>query len=145
MNNSMLGQYDALLVQDVSHLYHAISHVLNRALEYYQHEGVTEEDAFNWIVREEIEKIYHVFDDEHVKNRESQHLQTYRKIHESVTVGVDRLLSQWVAHLIKVPNLFNDPRTNFVVSIRIIHFQDIQIWYNKHPLLNWQYISGHQR
>lgn len=115
----------ATLIQSISELQAALHPHLNSALEQFGKEGVTYEDALEWILSEELELIYGLFDERHQGRRGHR---VYGEIYQIVRAAVEIPLSTLVSHLVSAPILYD----NNLIQLRVLAM-DLYIVYSRDP------------
>ncbi len=115
--NSRLAHHKATLIQDITDYRSIVWPALTQILSDYTHLGLSEQDCFEWIVREEIERVYHLFDRQHTHNR-----WPYNLIHNRVDAALTYPLSRYTRHYLRAPVLYGE---NNLVLIEVV---DRDLW-----------------
>lgn len=110
--NITLGDHRATLIQEITEYHDIVYRLLRDILPDHAYLGLSEEDCFKWIVREEIEEVYHLFDRQHIHGHAS-----YSLIHNRVSAAAEQPLSRYTTHYIKAPQIFGE---NNIVHIDVI-------------------------
>ncbi|MNU19653.1 hypothetical protein D3C71_78860 [compost metagenome] len=118
--NPYLSHHRATLIQEITEYRHLVVSLLTRVLPDYSYLGVSEEDCFEWIVREEIELVFGLFDPGHIHNE-----RPYSLIHNRVNAAAPVPLSRYTTHYLRAPALYGE---NNQVLIEVFH-QDLWIDY----------------
>lgn len=125
----------ATLIQSISELQAVLHPHLMVALEQTDQPGLVYqapyeraqlyEQAFEWILAEELELIYGLFDERHQYNRHNPVLGT---IYQLVREAVEIPLSTLVSHLVSAPIVYD----NNIVQLRVLAM-DLYIVYSRDP------------
>ena len=121
----------ALLIQDLHDYLSVLRGAVRGIAGQVVLSGLTEDRVIEWIVKEQIEQIYHLFSVNH-DPRDWR----YAKLYEQVRSSVD--LDYYAGQLIKVPQLYGD---NVYVDLEIRGI-DLYLWYfphNRIPNANYSY------
>ena len=114
-------QHKATLIQDIQDYLVLLREHITPYFHPYQLTGFTEESAIEWIIAEEIELMYQLFDTNHRHNAEP-----YKAIHAQLSSVMD--LSGFTANYIKAPILYTDN----IIEVSI-HSSDLHIMYFRDP------------
>lgn len=98
--------HKATLIQDIHDYLNIVRELYNPYLDAFIHTGIDEEYLITWIVSEELELIYGLFDTKHMHNSWPA-----AQIHSLISSD----LSTLTARYIKAPNLYD----NNIVTITI--------------------------
>lgn len=120
----MARRWKALLIQDIIDYASIILPIIQHYIRYVQPECYirSPEAVLEWIIREEIERTYYLFDTRH-----QRHLYPYSAIAQYVKGQVPYDFSVLTGQYIKVPLLYGD---NMHVEIWV-KGRDLYISYNK--------------
>jgi len=110
--NLKLVDHRATLIQEITEYHDIVYALLRQILPDHAYLGLSEEDCFKWIVREEIEEVYHLFDRQHIHGHSS-----YSLIHNRVNAAAAQPLSRYTSHYIKAPRVFGE---NNIVHIDVV-------------------------
>ena len=119
--NPRLQHHKATLIQDISDYRSLVISALTTVLPEFVHYGLSEEDCFEWIVREEIERVFHLYDPDHTHNHWPHTL-----IHNRVDAQLSQPLSRLSTHYLRAPRLYGENNT---VLIEVVE-RDLWIDYN---------------
>jgi hypothetical protein len=95
----------ATLIQNTTEFQAYLKPYLDSVMEPYASSGVAYEDALEWIVAEELELIYMLFDRKHQMRRRSN---PYQWIYASLQTILPVPLSVCVSYYIAAPRLYED-------------------------------------
>jgi hypothetical protein len=115
-----LRLHRATLIQDITEYRSIVLALLRPVLLNFASYGYDEEDALEWIVKEEIERIYHLFDGNHIHNH-----WPLSAIHNHVAASSPILFSKYAEFYLRAPKLYGD---NNQVLIELVD-QDLWIDY----------------
>ena len=138
----MSKQHEGLkmvLIQDISDVVYILSEHLDDVLPTFIDHGVNHDEAVEWIIREEIERVYCLFDERHHYKHEP-----YRTIYSLLKNNLRQYYERLIPAYIKVPRLMGD-ESNIHIEIRS---NDLYIWYTKnkqgkHYASNWKVLQRH--
>lgn len=113
----------ALLIQDIGDFLAGIRQPLRAILEPYLHTGLDEQEVIAWIIREELERTYYLFSNNHTAR------QPYQEIYYRLVGQFGGNFSVFTKHYIKAPPLYGD---NSFIDVRLVG-RDLFIWYYRDP------------
>lgn len=117
----------ARLIQSIVELQDVLRDPLHWILERYGHPAVTYEDVLTWILAEEIELIYLLFDNQHQVRR---HRDPYCSIYQDLRQSFEHVtLSRYVSHYVAAPLIYSD---NNSIDLRI-EGPDLVLDYYRNP------------
>jgi hypothetical protein len=90
----------AILIQDIQEFIHYIKPYFEPILEAYP---ADEEDIVKWIIAEEIEMTYNLFDINHIHNRRP-HINVRDYLDTSLPTGLSKVFSWYI----KAPRIYSD-------------------------------------
>jgi len=114
----MLNGNDALIIQDVSEIVALMTPIIHRAGLGFIDPRVTIKDCIEWIIAEEIERIYLLAVNGHYKGSTRSTARAY---------VANRLpLTSLVAEYVKVPKLYNNINITLALNTDCLY-----IWYKR--------------
>lgn len=113
----------AILIQNIFEYIQYLRPYLYQELQSYIYTGITEEEALQWIIAEELELNFSLFTKHHPHNQ-----QPYAEIHNRLQVTMPIALSKLTTHYIEAPKLYGD---NVAVTLTI-RGGDLYLFYEMH-------------
>lgn len=107
-----IRNHKATLIQDITEYRAIVLPALTAVMPEFASYGLSEEDCFEWIVREEIERVFYLFDATHSHNHWPKTL-----IHNRVDAQLREPLSRYTTHYLRAPRLYGE---NNVVLIEVV-------------------------
>lgn len=121
----------ATLIQDIQGYLDILKPLIARFIEPYLHLGLDEETIFQWIVEEEIERIYHLFTQNH-EQRLMPHSMIYNWVQSEVGKTRNMELNRITTYFIKAPRLYSD---NNIIDIKV-DGRDLHIGFYRDSRIN---------
>lgn len=113
----------ALLIQDVSEYVYVVKEAMQPFLSSFGGAGLQLEAVIEWIIREEIETVYHLFSENHFR------YQVTSTIYDHVNNAMNGMLSIYTSEYIKAPVVFPGNRN---IAIKLVK-NDLYLWYYRKP------------
>lgn len=99
-----MWSHKATLIQDISEFIDLLSHAVTPLLQdYHADYGLTVESVVQWIIDEEIERIYLLFPKNH-KHNQWPYSVLYEQVRQALSVGLNR----YTKHYVRAPALYGD-------------------------------------
>lgn len=115
---------NATLIQNISEFFHLVRPVATGLFEAHCKTGLDEESFWSWVLAEELEITYQLFESHHQMRRLEL---PYRDIYSNLVSLVP--LSQYLRQYVRVPQLFGD---NNLVTLKL-NGVDLYIHYYRYP------------
>lgn len=116
----------ATLIQSISELMTCWFPYLYPLVEKYAYEGAEYEDALKWIIAEELEIIYGLFDERHQPVRRSP---PYHDIYCELRPALPLELSRYISYYVQAPRIYHEHNT-----VRLdLQGQDLYLYYFRSP------------
>lgn len=119
-----MNPFKALFVQNGLDYLSTIESVLKSFLWRANDNSTNMVDLIEWILEEEVEKIYYLHSPFHSKSNS-----TYQRYYDMLRNELNGMLSIYTAEYIKAPSVYPDNR---IVRVKLIN-RDVHIWYFKTP------------
>ena len=116
----------ATLIQNIGDWYAILQPHAQPIFELYASEGLSEESIWEWIIAEELELVYGLFDGHHQDHRARD---PHRLIHNALDAALPFALSRYTSHYIKAPKVYGDENE---ISIELLGI-DLYIDYYRSP------------
>jgi len=107
-----IRNHKATLIQDITEYRALVMPALSAVLPEFANSGLDEESCFEWIVREQIERVFYLFDPNHLHNHWPQTL-----IHNRVGAQLSQPLDRYTTHYLRAPQLYGE---NNIVLIEVV-------------------------
>lgn len=111
----------ALLIQDIQAFLYILQQAIKGSIEQITRDGLTEQGVIDWIMREQIERVYNLFTTNHDSN-DWKYACVYYQVRNRL--DLDHLTGQYV----QVPKLYGD---NCYIDLEVRGI-DLFMWYYKH-------------
>ena len=95
----------ATLIQNIGDFYHVLRPYAEPIFETYASSGFDEEDFWLWIIAEELELVYGLFDRHHQTRHEQD---PHRMIHSALNSSLPHSLSRYTSHYIRAPKIYGE-------------------------------------